>query len=217
MTTKPKHYSLRFSDTQLLLIGLLIGYVGFVLWLGMRLIVLLSGAVIVVLAIASSYVQLKRPKTNSLVTSANLLEKDVFLSHIKCLDNQIPDVSQPLWRSVQQQAEAIQEIATQIAEQESTFTPDLLETLHTVLDLVEQIIPVLQITPQLRMSSYREFAQQKLESSRQRLQQTHKQLQELHDQFALENLKKRSFTTSDVISARLQILIAENERGILGD
>ncbi|MBW4613850.1 MAG: hypothetical protein KME21_11335 [Desmonostoc vinosum HA7617-LM4] len=217
MTTQTKRNSFRLSETQLLLTGLLIGYVGFILWLGVRLIVLFSGAVIVVLAIASWYLQLKRQKTSSWANSANLLQIDIFLSHINCLDPQIPDADHTLWLTVKQQAQAIQQIATQIAQQESTFTLDLLETLHTVLDLVDRLVQALQVTQQMQTPHYRELAQQQLQSSLTRLQQTHDQLQELRDQFALENLERRSLTVPTVISKRLQILIAENERGILGD
>ncbi|MCC5599546.1 hypothetical protein [Nostoc favosum] len=217
MMTQPRGNPFQLSHTQFLVAGLLIGYISFVLWLGIRLIVLFSGAVIVVLAIASWYVQLEGQKISSSATSANLLEKDVFLSHISYFNNRIPDTSQSLWRSVQLQAQAIGQIATQIAQQESTFTPDLLETLHTVLDLVDQLVQALQVIQQVQTPRYRELAQQQLESSLTRLQQTHDQLQELHDQIALESLERRSLSAPAVISIRLQTLIAENERGILGN
>ncbi|MBW4644857.1 MAG: hypothetical protein KME23_18010 [Goleter apudmare HA4340-LM2] len=213
---KPKRLDWQISSTQLLIIGLLIGYLGFVWWLGIRLVVLLSGGVIVVLAIASWLIQLKHPKTNPTASSANLLQTDVFFSHISHLDHQIPDVSRPLWRSVQQQAQVIQQIAIQIAQQESTFTPDLLETLHTVLDLVDQLVQALQITPKLRTPRYRELAEQQLQSSRNRLQKTQDQLQELHDQIAVETLERRYLSTPSVIATKLQTLIADNEKGIIG-
>lgn len=209
--------SSRFSQTQWLFTGLFIGYLGFVWWLGIRLIVLVSGAVIVMLAIIFWYRQLQSQGRTHSTTSANLLQMDIFLSHINALNHQIPDASQPLWRLVQQQAEDIQQMATQIAQQEATFTPDLLETLHTVLELVDQLVQALQVIQQVQTPRYRELAQQQLQSSQTRLQQTHDQLQELRDQMALENLERRSLTTSSGISTRLQILIAENERGILGD
>lgn len=210
-------YTPRLSHTQFLLLGLAISYVGFVWWLGIRLIVLVSGAVIVGLAIAFWYRQLQSQGRTHSKTSANLLQMDIFLSHINALDHQIPDAFQPSWRSIQQQAKAIQQMATQIAQQEAAFTPDLLETLHTVLELVGQLVQALQVMQQVQTPRYRESAQQQLQSSQTRLQQTHDQLQELRDQMALENLERRSLTTSSGISTRLQILIAENERGILGD
>ncbi|NJO39201.1 MAG: hypothetical protein HC769_12705 [Cyanobacteria bacterium CRU_2_1] len=221
MTTQLQHYFSRLPHTYFLLLGLAIGYIGFMGWLGIRSIVLLSGAVIVALAIVSWYRQLQSHKTTHSATpstsSANLLQIDVFLNHINVLNNQIPDASRSLWQSVEQQAQDIQKIATQIAAQESTFIPDLLETLHTVLDLVDQLVQALQVIQQVQTPRYRELAQQQLQSSQTRLQFTHDQLQELRDQMALEHLKQRSLTTASVISTRLQTLIAENARGILGD
>jgi ElaB/YqjD/DUF883 family membrane-anchored ribosome-binding protein len=217
MTTDSWRNLFRLPHTQFLLVGLLVGYVGFVLWLGVRLIVLVSGAVIVGVTIASWYTQLQSQKTTPSATSANLLQADVFLSHIDALDHQIPAAARPQWRSVQQQAQVIQQIAAQIAQQESTSIPDLLETLHTVLDLVEQLVQALQVTQQVQTPRYRELAQQQLRSSQNRLQQTHDQLQELRDQIAYETLERRSSTAPSAVSTRLQTLIIENERGILGD
>lgn len=215
MVAKSRRNLLTRSASQLLIIGLLIGYVSFVLWLGMRLIVIFSGAVIVVFAIASWYVQLKGQKTNSSDTSANLLEADVFYGHIKYLENRVPDACQSLWRSVRQQAVNIQQIAIQISQQESTLTPDLLETLHTILDLIDRLVQALQVTEKVQTSHYRELAKQQLQSSLNRLQKSQDQLQELHDQIALDNLGQPTLTTSSLISTKLQTLIAENNKGIL--
>ena len=217
MTHQPKRYYFRFSYHQLLLTGVLLGYIIFVFWLGIRLTVLLSGAVIVALAIASWYSQLKNFKNSPKVTSANLLQIDVFSNHLNHLNYQIPHPSLPLWESVKQQAQSIQQIARQIAEQESTFTPDLLETLHTVLDLVDQLVEALQVIQKVQTPRYRNLAEQKLASSQKRLDQTHEKLQELHDQMVLETLDRRSNYAPNVIGQRLQTLINENEQGILGN
>lgn len=215
MIAKSRRNLLTHFASQLLITGLLIGYVSFVLWLGMRLIVIFSGAVIVVLAIASWYVQLKDQKTNSSDTSANLLETDVFYSHIKYIETRVPVACQSLWRSVRQQAVNIQQIAIQISQQESTLTPDLLETLHTILDLIDRLVQALQVTEKVQTSHYRELAKQQLQSSLNRLQKSQDQLQELHDQIALDNLGQPTLTTSSLISTKLQTLIAENNKGIL--
>ena len=146
-----------------------------------------------------------------------MLQPEIFLNHITILNDRVPEACQSLWRSVQAQAQAIQQTAAQIAQQEPTFIPDLLETLHTVLDLVDQLVQALQVTQQVQTPHYRELSQTQLQSSLDRLQQTHDQLQELRDQMALASLKQRSRITPSGISMRLQILITENEKGILGD
>lgn len=217
MVNKSRRNFWQLSQTQLLITGLLIGYVGFIFWLGMRLIVIVSGAVIVVLAIAFWHIQLQRQKKRTWANSANLLQPDVLLGHISYLDNQIPHASESLWRSVRQQTLTIQQIAMQISQQESTLTPHLLETLHTVLDLVERLVKALQLTETVQTSHYRELAKQQLQSSLTRLQHTQDQLQELYDKIALDNLGQAALTNSSVISTQLEILIADNTKGILGD
>lgn len=217
MVTQLLRNPFRLTQTQGLWVGVLLGYISFVLWLGMRWIVLGSGALIVMLAIASWHIQLRTQRAHSPVSSANLLQPEIFLNHITILNDRVPEACQSLWRSVQAQAQAIQQTAAQIAQQEPTFIPDLLETLHTVLDLVDQLVQALQVTQQVQTPHYQELSQTQLQSSLDRLQQTHNQLQELRDQMALASLKQRSRITPSGISTRLQILIAENEKGILGD
>ena len=217
MMTSLRKNSSRLSQTQRLWIGLLAGYLSFVLCLGMRWIVLGSGALIVVLAIAFWYTQPRTQKATYSVSSANLLKAEIFSSHISILNNQVPEACQSLWQSVQHQAESIRQTATQIAQQESTFIPDLLETLHTVLDLVEQLVQALQVTQQVQTPYYQKLSQTQLQNSLDRLQQTQNQLQELRDHLALASLEQRSRITPFGISTRLQILVTENEKGILGD
>ena len=118
------------------------GYLGFVLWLGIRLIVLVSGGVIVGVAIV---LLVSTTPASSILYIIKLATTDIFLSHTSFFDNQIPAAAQTQWRSVQQQAQTIQQIAVQIAQREPTFIPDLLETLHTVLDLIDQLVQALQI------------------------------------------------------------------------
>lgn len=204
----------QLPQTRYLLIGVGLGYLSFIFWLGIRLLVLISGAVIALLAIAIWYLQLQ-PQKNSSALSANLLQAEVFLSHLNLLNNQIPTTSKSHLQFVQKQAQTIQQLATDIAQQESALIPDLLETLHTVLDLVAQLVQALQVRKQIKTPHYQELAQQQLQSSLNRLQQTCQKLQELHDQLALDGLERRTFNTTHVLSTRLQLLIAENERWIL--
>jgi hypothetical protein len=219
MATRYGYRIFQLSQAQILILGVLTGYVGFVFWLGLRWIPLLSGAVIVAGAIATWFVQIKHQKIKHsvLITSENLLKAEVFLSQLNRLGEQIPQDARSLWQSVQQQAEAIQQTAVRISQKEATFIPDLLETLHTVLDLVDQLAQALQGIQQVQMPRYQALAQQQLNTSKVRLRQTQNQLQELCDQIVLENLKQHSLMTTSVISTRLQMLIEENEKGILGE
>ncbi|WP_427158885.1 hypothetical protein ACQFX9_23415 [Aliinostoc sp. HNIBRCY26] len=201
--------------TQLLIVGLLIGYLGFVFWLGVRWIVIFSGAVIVALAIASWRWQLKRQNTIALDDTVNLLQADVFVNHINYRESKIPEASQVLWRSVKQQAVTIHQIAVEISQEESTLTPDLLETLHSILELIDRLVQALQVNTKVQTPYYQELTKQQLQSCLTRLQDTQDKLQELHDQIALDNLGNPMLNHTSVISSRLQTLINENTRGII--
>lgn len=216
MITRPSRNPSRLHPVQWLLMGLLLGYVSFIGWLGVRIIVLLSGGMIVGFVVALWYLNRDRHHPSHAAVSANLLETDVFISCIGPFSSHIPAASQSQWRAARLQAQAIQEIAQQIAQQESTFIPDLLDTLYTVLELTEQLAQALQVTHQVQTPRYRELAQYQLKSSQARLQQTHDQLQELRDQMALADLEWTSRKATSGISTRLQIITAENAKGLLG-
>ncbi|WP_236145057.1 DUF2244 domain-containing protein [Nostoc sp. CMAA1605] len=201
--------------TQLLIVGLLIGYLGFVFWLGVRWIVIFSGALIVALAIASWKWRLQDQEAIALDDTVNLLQANVFLNHINYREHKIPDASKVLWQSVKQQAVTIHQIAVEISQEESTLTPDLLETLHSILDLIDRLVQGLQVNTKVQTPYYQELTKQQLQSCLARLQDTQDQLQELHDQIALDNLGNPMLNHTSVISSRLQTLINENTRGII--
>lgn len=206
-----------FSPT--LLLALALGSFGMVVWLGLRWIVVLSSLVICGAAIAAWKHQLNHHRKMSLIApnSANLLQSDTFIAHLDHLEGRFPEISELLWRSARQRAEAIQAIAAQIAQTESAFIPNLLETLHTVLDLTEQLAQALKAVQQVKTYHYQQLAQQRLHSSQMRLNQTHNQLQELRDQIILDTLQQQSLTPAAEMSTWLQTLIKDNENGLLGE
>ncbi|MEO1402910.1 MAG: hypothetical protein AAFV72_16905 [Cyanobacteria bacterium J06635_1] len=209
----------RLSYTQILLVGLSVGYVGFVAWLGLRLMVLVSGGAIALTALLIWYTQPQ--KTDNVNNPHDLLQPEIFLTQINGLGNLIPVTYQtPLyqqhWDYAQAQSQAIHQIVIAIAQQESTFIPDLLDALHTVLDLVAQLVQALKVTQQVQTPQYQDLAQQQLDTSVTRLRQTHDQLQALHDQMAVESLDRR-LSHPARLTNRLQLLIAANRNGILKD
>ncbi|MBD1873467.1 hypothetical protein H6F75_08240 [Nodosilinea sp. FACHB-131] len=170
-------------------------------------------------AIATMQRQFNQHRRTFSATSntANLLQKDVFISHLNHVEHQYSDIPHSFWMLARQRAEAIQAVAAQIAQKELTFIPDLLETLHTVLDLVKQLAQALRALREVKTYHYQQLAQQQLYSSHKRLEQTHTQLQELRDQIILDTLQQPSSTSSAEITTWLKTLIAENENGILGE
>lgn len=198
------------SRSQTLYLGLAVGfgYVCFVAWLGLRLIVLGIGGVVTIATIAFWLWQIRRDRSMA-VPSTDLLQAEVFLKPLIALDAQVPAEMRSTWQVAQQQTEAIHQAATQIAQYEPTLIPDLLETLHTVLALLANLVQTLQVSQQVQTPQYQVLGQQQLERNQLQLQTTHQQLQELRDQIAIEQLEQRTVTAS-ALSSKLQTLISEN-------
>ncbi|HEY9728874.1 MAG TPA: hypothetical protein V6D50_20685 [Chroococcales cyanobacterium] len=200
----------RLPQTYLLLIGIGLGYLCFIVWLGSRPVVLVSGGVIALVAIASWLWQFT-PKPVPPDSAANLLNREIFLSEVAALEQNIPNLPQLRWEQARSWAERIHGFAQRIAEREPTLTPELLEALNTVLDLLRQVVEGLQVTEQIQTSTYRHLAQQRLQASCARLRETHDQFQQLQDQIALSTLEQGTSVVTSTLPKRLQVLIADNK------
>lgn len=215
MKTQHKRTHVRPDHTQLFLISLLFGYGIFLSWLGLRWIIILSGATIIMAMVGLWHLSPKPlPRTGKNIPGHNLLETDAFLAHIHALDSQIDPINQDSWQSSRHQIVTIQQLVQRLAQRETTFIPDLLETLHTVLKLAQQLVDALQVSQQVRTPHYRELATQQLTISQSRLHQTHTQLEFLHDQLMVTELKRTSVETIGGMAERLQVLITENTQSI---
>jgi hypothetical protein len=198
-------------QTYFLLIGAVLGYLCFILWLGPRPVVLLSGGAIA-LTMILIWLWEFRPKENPQErATANLLHQEIFLVQLTALGANIPTLPESTWERVRHWAHKTQELAQRIAEREPTLIPELLETLHTVLDLSGQVVEALLVMSQIQTSAYRHLAQQRLQASCNRLQETHDQLQHLQDQIALATLDRGETGVTSALPRRLQVLIAENK------
>lgn len=200
----------RLPQTYFLLIGIGLGYFCLIFWLGSRPVVLVSGGIIT-LAMIASWLWEFRKKPVPPESTANLLDRETFLTQLVALERNIPSLPEPRWERVRNWAQSIQEFAQRIAEREPTLTPELLEALHTVLDLSRQVVEALQVMAQIQTPTYRHLAQQRLEASCDRLQETHHQLQQLQDQIALSALDQGASGVTSILPKRLQVLIAENK------
>ncbi|PSB17080.1 hypothetical protein C7B65_19915 [Phormidesmis priestleyi ULC007] len=109
-------------------------------------------------------------------------------------------------------AEATQRFATQIASRESTLIPDLLDALHTVLALTQQVVDALQTVNQVQSAAYRPLARQQLQATCDRLEQTHNELQQLQDQILLSGCDRTLLEDNLPLSLRLVI---ETNRTVL--
>jgi hypothetical protein len=201
---------IKIPANQSYLFGTGVGLSLFIFILGWRLIVLLTGGAIALTSIIYWFWQ-NQPPPNAQAPSSNLLQADIFAEHLACFQPRIPTTRLEVWVTAQTQAIRIQTNAEQIAFRESVLIPDLLETLHSTLDLTEQVADALHLLDQMQTPQYKTQAQQQLQKSLARLETTHNQLQALNDQFAWEQLEQRSHDTSALASG-LRILVSENEK-----
>ena len=212
-------YDRRLTELVLVLTGVLWGYGVFVQRLGTRPIVVISGAVIGSGAIAlwaMSHLRQQRRhhQRDRAHRQINLLEWSTFQHRLKTLAENIPPNVQNQWLIAAMQIQASHQMCQQIAQQEPTFLVDILETLHTIFSLAEQLAHTCEVTDRVQTTRYQTVAQEQLTKSQTRLSQTHDQLQQLHDQLAVASLE-RSHSHNLGIAERLQIIIAANENAIV--
>ncbi|NJL48529.1 MAG: hypothetical protein HC929_14920 [Leptolyngbyaceae cyanobacterium SM2_5_2] len=143
----------------------------------------------------------------------DLLNADVFNHQMELLARRMPAKHQKTWRQTQLWARESQDFAGRIYDRDPLLQVELLEAMHTVIDLAQQVADGLAVIDQIETPTYQKLAQQRLAASQTRLQATHAQLQQLQDQIALASLDSPS---DNSLPQRLQTLIAAN-RHILED
>ncbi|MBD1912934.1 MULTISPECIES: hypothetical protein [unclassified Leptolyngbya] len=200
---------LRSPQTYLLLVGLGLGYGGLLHWQGTRPVVWVCGGAIALITLAA-WIWQNRPQPQLEGATDNLLDPVVFRERLKIVERQLPNAAQPEWTQAQSWALQIQQSAESIAQREPSLTPDLLEALHTVLDLSGQVAGALQVTQKIQTESYRQLAQEQLAKSSDRLRETWTQMQQLQDQLALSALEQQAAQT-EPLPAQLRLLITHNK------
>lgn len=196
----------RLPQTYALLVGAAAGYLGFVLWLGPRPVVLASGGGIAA-AMAGGWVSSFRRQDSPLNTS-DLLVAEVFEQQLQAIETHVPNQAETIWRQARQWATDSQAYAAQIDQQDSLLHAELLEATHTVLGLTRQVADALQVLGKIKTPVYQQMAQERLQTSCDRLQESHHQLQRLQDQVALASLDAGANALPD----RLQQLISANQQ-----
>ena len=190
------------------------------LWIttmGLRPPVLAIGIAIALLTLLSWIWQISRlPHLQSHLAperSANLLDKAVYANRIAQLQSQFRSHDRnPNWQQALELSQSSQTVAIAIADRRSPLSPDLLETLYTVLGLLEQVGQAIQVTQEVETPTYRHIAQQKLDTSLQRLAVTYQDLQLLRDQLALSSLAPEG--DSNQLPINLQVLIQANSAAL---
>lgn len=200
---------LRLPQTYWLLVGVALGYGVLLRWQGMRLVVWVVGGAIALLTLLF-WAWENRPKPRSQGAEDNLLDAAVFLERLRTLERRLPVAAQPEWTQAAGWVKQTHAAAAQIAIREPALMPDLLEALHTVLDLADQVVEGLQVSRQVQTTTYRQLAGERLQMSCDRLRETHDQMQQLRDQLALSALEQQAAQTNP-LPAQLRLLIADNK------
>ncbi len=181
--------------------------------MGMRPVVLAIGLAIALLTLLAWACQVSRlPNLRSKLApehSANLLDTVVYANRIDQLQTQFRLHEQAAtWQQAIDWSQSSQVVAVAIADRAPALSADLLETLYTVLGLLEQVGQAIQVTQEVETPTYQRLAKEKLDTSLQRLEVTYQDLQVLRDQLALSSLSPES--ESQKLPVNLQVLIQAN-------
>ncbi len=193
-------------QTYLLLGGTALGYALLMVLAGPKPVAVLAGSGVAA-AMVSSWAAGFRPR-EAIANSGDLLDTQTFAGQLDILGQQVPSKAQKAWRDVQAWSTESQQFAARIYERDPLLQVELLEALHTVLDLSSQVADGLAVLEQIETPAYKQMAEQRLTASRDRLQATHSQLQQLQDQVALSTLDTSG---NDTLPQRLQTLIDANK------
>lgn len=197
-------------ETYFLLVGTALGYAVLLVLAGPRPLVWISGGGITA-AMVGSWAAGFRERSLTQAEAGDLLDAIAFQQQIQALESKVPAPSNPTWQRVRTWALESQASATNIYQRDSLLQVELLEALHTVVDLTRQVAEALQVIDQIQTPAYRQMAEQRLQASCDRMQETHAQLQQLQDQIALSSLDPGESSTK-LLPERLQTLVAANKQ-----
>lgn len=193
-------------QTYLLLGGTALGYGLFMALAGPKPVAALAGAGVAT-AMVGSWAVGFRP-TEFEASGSDLLDAKTFALQLGTLGQRVPTKAQKTWRQVETWSTESQQFAARIYSRDPLLQVELLEAMHTVLDLSGQVADALAVVDQIETPAYRQMAEQRLEASCDRLQATHSQLQQLQDQIALSSLDNAADNT---LPQRLQTLVDANK------
>ncbi|MGB3138237.1 MAG: hypothetical protein WBB18_15630 [Nodosilinea sp.] len=192
-------------QTYLLLGGTALGYAMLLALAGPKPVAVLAGSGVAAAMVSSWATGFRLSESEA--SGSDLLDAQTFAVQLNALGQRVPPKSQKIWRQVQAWAAESQQFAARIYDRDSLLQVELLQAMHTVLDLAGQVADGLAVLDQIETPTYKQMAQQRMEASRDRLQVTHAQLQQLQDQTALSSLDGASNST---LPQRLQTLVEAN-------
>lgn len=205
------------AQTYALLLGIAIGLWLWIATMGFRPAVIAIGVAIAFTTLMAWIWQLSRlPQLQVQLAperSANLLDTVVYANRIDQLNAkfQVPARIES-WQNALDWSQSSQTIAAAIVDRRPALSGDLLDTLYTVLGLLEQVGQAIQVNQEVETPAYRRLARQKLDTSLQRLEVTYQDLQVLRDQLAISSLAPNG--DGDRLPVNLQMLIQANSAAL---
>jgi len=190
-------------------IGLAVGgWVGLLLWLGLRPVVWLGGSIATVVMLGWWLGEVRRlpaPKVSEDLLDAAALER--HLAAIESLAGQSTAARQ-LWGAIVQDTQALRSAAADIAQRDAALLPDLYEAIVTGLGLAERAARATAAIETVQTVAYREQAQLQQKEAIARLNATRTAMTELRDSMvlgAIETSGERS-----ALPARLNLIVEDN-------
>lgn len=200
---------MRQPQTYLLAFGVGLGFAVLVGLAGWRPLVLIGGGAIALAMIGTWAAGFRTTPTP--LTVGDLLNPQVLDQEMTALEQKVPQPRQDPWPQVRTWAEDARRFADRICDRDPLMRADLLEALHTVLDLARQVAEALQVIDHIETPAYQKLAQKRLRASCDRMAATHSQMQQLQDQVALSALDP-SQPADTALPQRLQTLVAANRQ-----
>ncbi|MEM7064725.1 MAG: hypothetical protein AAF572_16400 [Cyanobacteria bacterium P01_B01_bin.77] len=194
----------RQPQTYLLLLGTAFGYGLLIALVGNRPVAWLGGGAVAAV-MASSWVTGYRSSPMGVQNDSDLLNVANFQQRIDAIQSEV--ARNQTWQPVKNWALQSQAFAVRICDREPTLRPELLEALHTVVELAQQVADGLRVQAQIQTPKYQQMAKKQLQQSCDRMQQTYQQLQQLQDQVALASLSQGDASLPKCI----ETLIAANK------
>ncbi|HEY9881318.1 MAG TPA: hypothetical protein V6D29_22875 [Leptolyngbyaceae cyanobacterium] len=200
----------RQPQTYGILVGTALGYLMLLILAGPRPLAWISGGGIAA-AMVGSWAAGFREQPLTQAEASDLLDGTAFQQQIQSLESKVPAPKNQTWQRVRTWAIESHQFSVNIYQRDPLLQVELLEALHTVVDLTRQVTEALQVIDQIQTPTYRQMAQQRLQASCDRMQETHAQLQQLQDQIALSSLDPGDPSTQP-LPERLQTLVAANKQ-----
>ena len=194
-------------QTPLLLFGTALGYGLLIALAGNRPLVWLGGGAIATVMVGRWFKDSHALPRQGINDDSNLLNSVSFQRRMIRIQVQIAPDNHQFWQPVKAWTSKSQECAVRICDREPSLRPELLEALHTVVNLAQQVADGLRVQAQIQTPNYQQMAKQQLNQSCDRLKQTYLQLQQLQDQVALASLSQGN----DALPMNLETLIAANK------